>query len=320
MSILFEKMGMADVGFAHGMVQSLRQGNFLYTNDGSPSNFTIFGFYESSLKSNDKGKRQMLLHIMSSNTQGLSEDTIAKISKQVVKTPTDFNSMEITLSFFGGACEIFFGEDAKGTKGIRIFHKKLISKRAIIKALIETDSTLPTKVLYAVDTRFQRHLGECRLATDRSEVNDRLVDFDDIFEELLDKRFNRTLPPTFQQVNDTDADANIDDDTGTDTGGPRKRRKRKQREEEDRSLVRNNNQLEEFKMLNEDEWKDVFCGRCIDDRPNWKGKENMCPRWHSRGFCYKNCNHGSSHVPEDKIPEPKKAEYRAYLKKIRGQE
>ena len=44
----------------------------------------------------------------------------------------------------------------------------------------------------------------------------------------------------------------------------------------------------------------------------------MCPRWHSKEYCFKDCVNKESHVAADKIPADKKRKYGDYLnKKIR---
>jgi Leu/Phe-tRNA-protein transferase len=41
----------------------------------------------------------------------------------------------------------------------------------------------------------------------------------------------------------------------------------------------------------------------------------MCPRWHSRGFCFIDCYNSDSHVESKEVPEEKNEAYDAYLQK-----
>ena len=316
--ILFEQRGMANVGFAHGLVQSLRSGFFTWALANSPSNFSVFCFYEANLTANDKQQRQMLLHLMTANTQGLSEETIQKISKQTVKIPADFESMNSQIEFFQGANEIMFGELSASSKGLTSLLQQLKLNKAVIKPMMEANKDLAAQFLFAIDIKIQRWLGQCKHAKDRSEVDDRLVDFKDLMDEVLDQKFSRVLPPSFSQPQPSLED-------GTDEPQPKKRKKGKKGDETDGRKVTNPSVLPEFKVVDDNEWKSKFCGRCIEDRPVWKEVQNgqniaMCPRWHSRGFCFKDCHNAQSHVEPDKVPANKKAEYQSYLKKVRGQD
>eukprot|EP00957_Ditylum_brightwellii_P205901 15345919-Ditylum_brightwellii.AAC.1 len=42
---------------------------------------------------------------------------------------------------------------------------------------------------------------ECRKAQDRSEVNDRIIEFQDIVGDLVNSRFYLTLPPSITMIN-----------------------------------------------------------------------------------------------------------------------
>ncbi len=54
---------------------------------------------------------------------------------------------------------------------------------------------MPAKILYAMELRFQRWLGECVKYEDRLMVNDRLICFDEVFEMIMNSTMNIILPP-----------------------------------------------------------------------------------------------------------------------------
>jgi hypothetical protein len=43
----------------------------------------------------------------------------------------------------------------------------------------------------------------------------------------------------------------------------------------------------------------------------------MCARWHIKGDCFDNCAQAISHVPKQKIPADKKAEFLTFMSKCR---
>jgi hypothetical protein len=43
----------------------------------------------------------------------------------------------------------------------------------------------------------------------------------------------------------------------------------------------------------------------------------MCARWFIKGDCFDTCSRKNSHVPDDKIPSDKPANFSAFMKKCR---
>eukprot|EP00957_Ditylum_brightwellii_P179808 13697093-Ditylum_brightwellii.AAC.1 len=60
----------------------------------------------------------------------------------------------------------------------------MIKYKHQFKANTSMDEMFPAKILYAVDTRLQRWMVECRKAQDRSEVDDRIIEFCDIVDDM----------------------------------------------------------------------------------------------------------------------------------------
>ena len=75
----------------------------------------------------------------------------------------------------------------------------------------------------------------------------------------------------------------------------------------------------EYKMLDGEDFKKVYCGKNSRFRPFWdKAKgTRMCPRYHSREYCFDDCENIDSHVDKDQVPAPVGAEYKKFLKKVR---
>ena len=76
------------------------------------------------------------------------------------------------------------------------------------ESLAEADPLYPGKILYSMDTRIQRFLGQCKSYKDREDVNEKLVNFEDISENNLNQCFNVTLPIAFQLKTNKDDDSN----------------------------------------------------------------------------------------------------------------
>jgi len=139
------------------------------------------------------------------------------------------------------------------------------------------------------------------------------------------RRFVCQLPPSFRVFNpagtddiDTLAPGKRRADPGEEVPGEPKKPKRDGDARERSEYIENRHQIEEFKMRESENWKTDYCGKCIDDRPAWKGKGKMCPRWHIKGDCFEDCAHAASHVSDDEVSEEKREEFRYYLEKVRN--
>ena len=178
------------------------------------------------------------------------------------------------------------------------------------------DKSFATQVVYAVDTKMQRWLGECKIARDRSEVNDEIVNFNIIVNDILDNRFSVPLPLAFKKTDIVETNTSVFETQKI--GNPNGKRKGKRDDDNDREKrVLNSEQVEEFKMKPDDDWR-KFCGNSAQHRVDWNDDGfKMCPRWHSKGFCFKDCNHKASHVPKGNVSQGKVKEYKGYLVKVR---
>lgn len=74
---MFEDLNQGGIGFAHGTVQALHQGMFLYSKGGTPNNFTISAFFEqSALLKENANKRSLLLSLVSEHSQEQSQEEV----------------------------------------------------------------------------------------------------------------------------------------------------------------------------------------------------------------------------------------------------
>jgi hypothetical protein len=81
-------------------------------------------------------------------------------------------------------------------------------------------------------------------------------------------------------------------------------------------MIKNTGQVE-FAMKGNEDWR-KFCGNTVQDRIDWNDDGcKMCPRWHSKDFCFVDCSHKASHVPKANIQQEKKKAGRSYLVKVR---
>ena len=303
-----EQLGIRNVAFAHGTVVAMFGGVLNYSVGGSPSNMSAFCFKKGKALKNNQNARALVLHLISEQGKGKTLDELKASAKQTVEVPTDVGSLEDQLKIFGAVLTIMAGEENPITKGIESLLSEIKDNSLEFESLIEADVAYAAKILYAVDTRTQRFLLQCKRKKDREEVNERLVDFSDLSESCLGQSFNISLPPAFKGQSTSVIDPfKASEQTG----------EKRKRGDADENHVVNNDQVAEFKMKPEEDWRNNFRNVCMHDRPSWGQNGKMCTRWHIRGDCFKDCKNKASHVGKDKIPNDKKEGMKKYIKTVR---
>jgi hypothetical protein len=311
-------LGYADAGFAHGLVASLYVGDILWNNRTTPSNLSPFTVFELDPLSTHQSTRCLQLHLLSKNTEGKSLEEIKTSQIQEVKVPTTFEELHQSLLFYAGITSILFGPRSALVAGTKSFALMISSEKIIFKGRIAADRELPAKIIYALEIRIQRWLGECLKFDDRSMVNDRLVRFDEVFEMVMNSTTNVILPPNFVKPTST-ASPTSSNVMSPDGDGKRKRgkEKRKAADVERERITKNIEPIPEFSLKAGENWKEHFAGKCSNDCPKWDDKIFMCARWYIRGECFIDCTNKASHVCASAVPQAKKDAFRAYITKVR---
>ena len=306
----FSDLGLGDVFFAHGTTLALYNGNLIYSREDAPNNFSAFCLCQQQPSDEIIGERAILLHLMKDQGRGKTHEELLTSTKQCVRTPSSISDLQRRLAFIKGASSIVFGHLSVLTDNLGILEKKVNKHLTTFLGKQAADFAFSTKFLFAVDSRIQRWLRECRGATSRDEVDDSIIDFNSLIGYLLDNMFQVDLPSAFKIPNDTAQEPSL-----------KKRRvlqgmSTSPGEKEDR-FVRNEDQCPAFKLKDNEKWKD-FCGAFVDERPDWSDSGvKMCARFHIKGDCFSDCRYIDSHVACNKIPSAQKSDMIKYLKKVR---
>ncbi len=155
----------------------------------------------------------------------------------------------------------------------------------------------------------------------RTQVNDNVLEFKDLLEQVLNSAFQMSLPASFNKIANSSKNAAAEEtkhDTagneGKGNGGNKKKHKSKNG---NGNLVKNLTKDKDFALATSKSRKNTFSKQFPQDRPSWEEKVKMCARWHIKGNCYDNCTRVTSHVTKDKIPADKKSGFLAFMKKCR---
>ena len=310
LSSQFADLGLKEVVYAHGTIQAIIHGFFLYGVGGSPSNFSAFCFGEHNPTDESPLDRCLVLHIMATQGRGKTMDDIKGMSKQTVEVPSNYQDLIDRLKIFGAACQIFFGKNSLIVSRLLSLRREFKNEKTILKAKIIDDKSLPAKILFSVDSKTQRWLRSCMEADDRSEVNDSIINFRPLVDLVLEGQFVQTLPPVFSMNSNRMKERDFDPPT-------KKARSEKDKNDDKgkRAFEKNDTQIDSFKLKDGETWGN-FCGTCAESKPDWAPKK-MCHRWNIRGYCFNDCVNKASHVAGSEIPKEKEKEFQTWMSMCR---
>ena len=149
--------------------------------------------------------------------------------------------------------------------------------------MITLDEWFAACFLFVIDQRFQCWLNKCKHAQIlRANVNDRIIDFSNVIELVLNGTFTMPLLPSFQRIN---SKAAINKRFGNDLAkedNKKKQKSDKKEKQEKLVIVKNKHQHNSFKIKQNNSWKRNFKSAYVKSRPSWDGKKTkkMCIKWH----------------------------------------
>ena len=202
---------------------------------------------------------------------------------------------------------IFFGKDSLLVDYLKGFYNAIVNHASELKYKCREDKLLPAKMLLAADQELQRWLKECKAAKHREDVNDDLLDnLTSIVDDTVRGRFFITLPKAFK------TDESKQQESATEHVS-----KKRKTPGDQRSFVENTDPNDEYKLRDGEDFK-MLGGNNTCHRVDWNNNSKMCPRWHSKLYCFSDCNNKDSHVPQCDVPVAMDAKYKRFLKKCRS--
>ena len=92
---------------------------------------------------------------------------------------------------------ILFGPEGALPVGIGCALTLIEQEVSTIKVRIAEDFRYPAKILYAFEIRIQRWLYLCKQQDNRSIINNRIIEMDQVIEQILNSSLSIDLPPIF---------------------------------------------------------------------------------------------------------------------------
>ena len=244
---------------------------------------------------------------------GLSSSDINNTLKQPISFPCHINYMKYNVKNLMGASCFFFSNSSILSRRLAIVLDHIKANLPVYKALQHSNNKFATEFLYSLDMRIQVWLLQCKRASDREEVNDTLIDFSDNLDNVLKRQLSIYLPDAISKKIDE-----IGDHSSSVITPPPNKKKKPSNSSEDNPKVFNQGTLSEWLVEDPQKYNATFRHNksALDKRPWFSDRVQMCHRWHSRGYCFNNCNFKDSHILSNSVPKDLKEEYSKWKNKI----
>jgi hypothetical protein len=159
----------------------------------------------------------------------------------------------------------------------------------------------------------QMWLEECMSQPSRNRVDDSILNFDPVIDQVRFGSFDIILPPTFTtKADEKEKEKSKKNKNGSDTNNTKKDGGNKNR------LVENSSPPDNFKLRPTEAWATHFANK-LTGRVVWEetaaSQPNifMCARWFITGHCFSNCHNAKSHVATNDVPPDKLSAFSSYM-------
>ena len=298
----------AQTDVSAGVITSIFNGGFTRAYDDSPSNFSTFSFPEKKIFAKHAITDCIILQLKEVSGKGLSNDDVEAALKQGIEIPTSIDSMRYSIFNIAAASKFFFVIYSLLSQALIKVHNHIIQNRTTYLSLSFQDKMFISKFLFAVDTRINLWLESCEESQMRDEVDDDLINFSEILSQVRVRNFDYKLPPSIRKVAETNKDSK---ESARDRSPPLKKGKYNQ---DDQTSTRVNNDGKIDNWIHEQDAYDktIRNSDALKSRPKL-GDTIMCHRFHSKGYCFDNCNNKLSHVNSSSLDKNTKKAYSTWV-------
>ena len=286
-----------DCTISPAMATMLSHGGFLWSSPLTPSGFAASTIISEGIMRTDTLYEGMVLDY--STKHDMSATSLAKLTKTQVLFPSNIETTVERLQAIQVLSTYFFGRRSFISQGLIKLVNSCLDNKQLLRTRLFLDRQFIAKFIYAVDDRIYQWLRQCSSAEAVTDTDLELVDFTILFKDILLSRFDISLPPNISSVK-----ASKDDE---DTS-PKKPRAAP-------VMVRNDNQIREWKLRNDERWETVFRAKSRQG-PTLSVGCKPCLKFHAKGFCFEDCALIKSHVT---LPPDDKTATANYIKELRGE-
>ena len=291
-----------------GLVAALHAGHFLRDREDSPSNFSFFLTPKKQPLSSNIFRPTMVLQLKASQGKGWSDTDLKNALKQGIVAPRDIHEVGHQLKNFWGLAAFFFGPDSVILQAILPLLSKIARHTLTFEGAQYRDTAFVTKLGYAIDTRVFRWLDQCRSHPHRRTINDSLLHFDTLFDQVLTDSFHQVLPTTFKDFSPT---TNPNPSITNESSQRPKRQRTHPPDDKNKERLVNPKQIDSW-IVSPTDYRLRVMGKNLDNRPRIHQRP-MCQRFHSKGYCFSDCVNRVTHTPSQDIDPTLQKIYQKYI-------
>ena len=286
----------------NAQVMSIYYGSFLWDDKITPVNFSILHHGKNS--ADDAGlssKDAQALLLKESIGNGISDTDVTLLLKQDRNFAKDAAELIDQFTNFLATCIFVFGELSYISIQIKSWITHITRNKSVYDSLQAQDQTFFAQVLYFVDAAIQTHLESCMIEEERSDVDDKCIDFKSTQVAVLRRQFSCSLPPslcTKKKETKPILDVSSDDESKK---RERKRKLKIKQKEDDVKKVKNSSPNRQWLLKDEESFAKVF-HKNIKSCPK-QGDKFLCLRFWIKGECFKNCKFIHSDISAESKPK-----------------
>ena len=276
--------------------------------------FHHFHFQKSHFLEKNPDTECLILQLKELTGRGLSNDDVESALKQGVKVPKSIEEMRFSIFNTTAAASFFFSKWSLLSSKLLEVHNHLVRHYPIYEASLAEDQLFTAKFLFAIDTRIQIWLKMCEIKEFREDVDDKLLNFDEVLNQVILRTFSITLPPSIKHIFEKKHPKRTDQDS--DGPGPkRKKGNDRDRGEEKSSRIQNDGKVDSW-ILSQDQYTSKLRhNSSLKSRPKYSDVP-VCHRFHSRGYCFNNCSNKASHIDSNQLPADIQKDYKTWLNTV----
>ena len=293
------------------LVSSILAGDLIWIDSSQiPAKFSIFLMGRPNPKRAALSHKDWLkLQMQESNANKLDDEIISKLAEFKLEHPTSILELRHNINNLLGTCRFLFLDSSITTSSILTWVNHLDEHEILYESLFTADPLFGLKICLTIDRSLQLFLQSCQNAKNFEEVNFNYLDFKFDQQSIERGRFVCNPPPPLIELFDNKATSNNNNkfcrrnalqdsyDRGTD------------------NTIQNNNRNNDWILSSGEDYRRVFPQKIWSDDPPPKCEESgkhMCPRFHSKGYCFKNCVRSHATPTGDM-----KQKYHTYQQKLR---
>ena len=280
---------------------TLLYGSFLWKDTLSPSGFA------ASVLSSEGVLRLDTLHegmILDYSTRfDISSSSLSKLTKTQVLFPSDIDELVHRVRAFQVLAAFFFKKNGFLSQGLKRVVNFCMDNKMLLKTRMYMDKSFIAKFICAIDDRVNQWLKQCSLKTSITDTDLSLIEFSSLISDVQFNRFAYFLPPSV---------ASVKEEPKKDSDEEEKVTKKKK---EAPKYIKNENQVSDWKLRNNETWGTVFKHKSIEG-PVLSTGCKPCLKYHVKGGCFADCKLKSTHC---QLKSDDKQKVNDFIKSLRGE-